>query len=710
LLSLVVLGSTGLVSPPAYGQAGPVLEAFDTGGLEAKSAALILSGQEGGELAVSALAVPVPAQEPGGKGSALLQVDIEGASLLEGVTDEKDIIVEIYAYALAKGGAVGGFLGRAFRIDMEEHGAEVARRGVKFLGGLDLPPGEYALQVLTRQRRSDRFSLQSLPLRVAASGEDPATGPILPLFPEDPSRWLRVQTTDAQEGQLAALPWTIAGGAVVPSTFPVVRSDQAASFLLLGSSLEGRLKARFLDLERNPVQDVTLEDGGAATGLPVPLEAKSLTLAPTGLRPGQYFLEITNEGAAVSQVVPGDGGKRLETLEDKAADRVTTLPIVVLPPDVGDDLPLWSQLRGGGEELAQAKQQEELSIAKQRQRIELSRWLSAYREALLDGPLGRTANPKRLTELEFSQLAEKGHGGARKRGVDQITAAKYIGDERPESLVPLIRYHEWRYRQHHESHSYQLATHSRQMALALAETYVALSGSEGSKRIAAANLISIAGYLQEVGSIPSALGAFEKALDYDKQNVAALLGIGTILEADLGDYEGAVSAFRKLLRLQPKNVEVRLRLAVNQARTGHAGAAEKNLRACISGRSPAWVKIVANQELGNLLASKGKHGEAAEILQSAITRFPGQQRLYIQLASVYDSLNRPSAAREALERMDPKMGRRRPSPRLVYWRKPTWAIDQSRQFLEENAQNRMPVLADTLMALVPEKGTADAGS
>lgn len=703
LLTLPFVAGLLLAGAPSglAAQEAVVLESLDTGGLEATSAALILSGQEGGELGVSALAVPVPPGEGELNGRLLLQVDLEGGPLMEQMPeDAEDLLVEIHAYALAEGGAIGAFLTRAFRVELEEYGNEVLARGIKFLGSMEIPPGEYRLQVLTRNRQTQRFNLQSLPIAVGGPGDEPRDGLLMPFFPEDPERWVQVRTEGSKD-----LLWSVGGKTVVPSTFPVLRSDRDEVFYLLGRGLEGDVTGRMLDLDRQPVQDAELDLGGAGAGAPAPLGTRQATLGATGLRPGQYFLELT-------EVLPPETEeKKKKKGEEEAEPRVTALPVVVLPPEAGEEMPLWSQLRSEQPVPTEAPRAEEAAQVARQQRVQLSRWLSAYREALLDAePTRQAARGDTLTRLEQSQLTGQTAKGRFHKGVDQLTAAKVLGGETPESLVPLIRFHEWRYRDQHRSHSYLLATHARQMAVQLADAYVDLSRSEGARRIAAANLVSIGGYLQEVGSVPSALNAFEKALDYEKTNVGALLGVGTILEADIGDYEGAAATFRRLLKVQPRNQEVRLRLAVNLVRTGHAREAERLLRQILDVAAPPWVTVVAYQELASLLVDDRRADKAVELLQTAVNRFPEQQRLYLQLASIYDSLRRPAAAKETLARMDPRAGRRAASPRLVYWTKPTWAIDLSRQFLEENAQNRLPVLADTLMALVPEEGPSDAGS
>jgi len=117
LIALLVLaaltaadgGADELRLPASGGTAGPgaARAAIDLGGLDARSAALMLSAQDAGDLDVAALAVPLPMADGGGRSRVTLVVDAGGASLLAAVPEEAaELITEVYAYAV---GAALGF-------------------------------------------------------------------------------------------------------------------------------------------------------------------------------------------------------------------------------------------------------------------------------------------------------------------------------------------------------------------------------------------------------------------------------------------------------------------------------------------------------------------------------------------------------------------------------------------------------------------------
>lgn len=673
---------------PAQSERFSPIPSFDTGGLEARSAALILSGQRGGDLKASSLAIPLDGTDEGVR--LALIVDIEGSSLLEGQEPDEDLITEVYAYALDEAGGVGGFMTQAFRLDLEVYRPLLQQRGLKFLGHLTLTPGFYTLQVLVRQRRTDRFNLQSLALAVEKP-EKKNSELLLPLFPEASERWIVVGQEPAEgEATVAGLPWKLGEEKALPATFPVLRSDLPTTLFLMGEAAEeGALVARLKDTSGAEVTSLSLDLGESKPG-PGGRTIRSIRLSPTLQPAGQYYLEIERPEVAPME---GQGTK----VGGKPA--VTAgIGVAVLPAQVGEDLPTWAQLLSPAEPVASDRPSEEVTVAARNRRVGLKRWWQAYRSALLE--TDESEDPRdsirELIELETSQLSSGRDRRSSQIREEQLAAVLELARANPESLVPLIRFHERQYQKHHRDRHFQLATHSRQLSVRLAEAYLALSDTESSRRIVAANLVSMAGYLQEVGSGPSARRAFEKALEYEPDNEAALLGLGALLEGNEGDYAGAERAFRKLAEIRPRNSEAKLRLAVNLRRLGRPGDAEGLMRELLKPPAVSWVRTVAYEELADLLVDTKRAPEAVEVLREGLRELPNQQRLHIQLAATYDQLGRPAAARKALKNLDPGVGRNRDSPRFIYWRRPTWAIAASRRFLDENAANRLPVLADSL--------------
>ncbi|MCH9646767.1 MAG: tetratricopeptide repeat protein [Deltaproteobacteria bacterium] len=692
LLAATVLPPASLLAQ-GEAPAPPAVRVADTGGLETSTAALILSGQQGGELGVSVQAIPLPGD--GVKKPVSLWVEMEAASLLEGHTSET-LIAEIYAYALDPDGGIGGFLTQAIAVNLEQAGRRLLEAGgIKFVGQLELEPDSYTLQVLVRQRSSKRFSLQSKPITVPASTTAPPAE-LIPIFPSDGASWLLVNQATKDEQPVSLPPWNLGGQGGIPSTFPVIHSGRPASFFVAATALEGELKAHLLTLsDRQSIFHMSLVRRGEAVAGPEGLNLFPVELPATGVRPGQYFLELRGE-------VPEDPLAEVKRKEGLDVSEVPPEPlkgaisIVVLPAEFGSQLPVWTQLRTPAP-LPEDTEIEELSNAERRRAMTLERWMAAYAEALLD-PKFENAPPASLllTRMEHSQLsgeAAKRRGGL--SGVDQVDAALELAREHPEILVPLVRFHANIYRRHHRNKNYLLARHSRGMAYQLANSYVELSGSEGARRIAAANLVSIGGYLQKIGSVPGARNAFEVALEYDPDDQAALLGLGVILES-YSEYEAAAAILEHLVEVRPKMTEARLRLAVNLQRIGKSKQARRLFERVLETGTKSWVRVVAYQQMASLLSMDKKVAEAIEVLQSAISEFPGQQRIYIQLAASFDAIGRPAAAREVLSRLDAKVGTKNDSPRLTYGSKPTWTVRQSRRFIDETSGNRLPLLTESL--------------
>ncbi len=139
------------------------------------TAAEILGDEEGGSLPIAALAVPLPG------GALPLLVEIEGPALLFGHQGEA-LEVEIYAYALDGAGAVRGFLTQRVNLDLAKVRETLGAGGLKFYGGLALPPGSYTVRLLVRNAQSGARALRSLAVEVPAAGAEPGAAAAAPFL------------------------------------------------------------------------------------------------------------------------------------------------------------------------------------------------------------------------------------------------------------------------------------------------------------------------------------------------------------------------------------------------------------------------------------------------------------------------------------------------------------------------------------------------
>ena len=740
------------LSPRAARDVGPepeIREASDVGGLEAHSAALILSGQQGGELAASVLVVPLPGSSAETVRLALV-VDLAGETLLTaagdaGRDDGKDedgdrddgsgddggsddgaqtFVTEVHAYAVGSDDALGAHFTQAFSLDSRELEARDGWAGVKFLGTLEVPPGEWSIRLLVRQRESGRLALRAISVtarELGAPGGEPVVLP--PLFPESTERWTLVGqsgSADRVGGFPLRLGTAVPGaGPLVPSTRPVLQPGGRV-FYLLGRGLgeAGRAgadrgwMARAVPAGREPSEpeageDPTPPEQGAAqvevsrrgrlvVGGPE-LEVLEVSLDPAALTPGAGTLAIS-----------GPGGER------------TTVPVVVTPPgmdlasadrEMSGGAPLWVDLMA----LRAAPTPVPVPRERTTEAVAITdRNLARFQAAYL-GALGHLATGDRSAALAAVEEVERS-GMSGGTGVDvlargQLQVALDVSGGAGDRLLPLVRLHEDLYDQHRRRGERALAAHARRVTLGLIELYLRHADDEDRGRVAAAALVGVAGQLLAHGNSLETLGILELALEHDSEHPSALLLLAAVYEL-LGDSREAVDLLRRLEAVTPARdplgAEGRLRLGVNLGRLGSTRAAAERLESCLPGKRPRWVRVVAYEELAALHVAEGRPEQAVRLLEQALQRLPRQQRLYIQLAAVHESLGRPAQARAVLDELEARMrrgvGRDRDSPRLRYTEWSQEAIDRSRGLFERAAAARMPALAEALASFTARGG------
>lgn len=322
--------------------------------------------------------------------------------------------------------------------------------------------------------------------------------------------------------------------------------------------------------------------------------------------------------------------------------------------------------------------------------------VASYAEALRHlAAADREAARAALVALERSAFE---HGAQGTLATYLLDFASRLARIDSESLVPLIQLHEKVYREHHERRQYMFATHSRHMLVGLGAIYAGRSHSGESGGLIAGAFASLGGYLHELGSPMAAEVAYREALKYDSDHEASLLGLATVHEA-YGDHQAAADLLKRLLERHPGNAEAALRRAVCLERLGSAREAVAYYRAALE-TGADWIRAVAYQELADLFVAERRDPEAEALLVEALDRLPGNQRLHVQLAALYDRMDRPGEARDALARLDPRSGRETDSPRLTYSRWPSHPIEASRRALAAAADSRLEVLAAALAKAV----------
>ena len=122
-------------------------------------------------------------------------------------------------------------------------------------------------------------------------------------------------------------------------------------------------------------------------------------------------------------------------------------------------------------------------------------------------------------------------------------------------------------------------------------------------------------------------------------------------------------------------------------------------------KEPSWAMPLAYQELARIDSDAGKTAEAEKVLRQALTRYPNDLRLHIQLAAVLDRRGAPGEATALVEKALTLPLGEEASARLLYNTVRPDSFAAARTFLEENSRSRLPVLAQALGMPPPAAGT-----
>jgi tetratricopeptide (TPR) repeat protein len=332
-----------------------------------------------------------------------------------------------------------------------------------------------------------------------------------------------------------------------------------------------------------------------------------------------------------------------------------------------------------------------------------------YRQILAAWAGGQTEKAATALMTLETSVVHDDDAGSRKRLLKAEEAVIHeIGGANLETLVPIAMLHHdvyRRYLQHGARGRSLLLVHARGMTRDLAILYKEQSGSQGAALVSSRILTSLGGILQQYAQQLPAAEMFYQAVALDPRNTAAMMGLSIIYEKN-SQYETAADMLHKILALDPGYAEAKLRLALNEKRLGKMDDARKGLQDLADAKEATWVTSIAAQELARLLSEKGTPAGAQKVLEAAIQRFPGDARLYVQLASVLDRKGEMRSAQAVMEKALALKPSTEDSSRLLYntTRQETFA--EARRFLDENARSRLSLLAEALS--VPNHATIAA--
>jgi VWFA-related protein len=161
---------------------------YETGAQNQLEATLTLSEmlmtmREVADIPLSVAATAVPGADDA---RVPIVIDSPGAAMLQGTTSDA-VNVQLFVYAFDDKGQVRDYMQQRVNLDLSKTGGAVRATGLRYLGALRLPPGDYDVKALVRVDETGRTGLATARLTVPAFG---ANAVLTPVAAEPPGAWV----------------------------------------------------------------------------------------------------------------------------------------------------------------------------------------------------------------------------------------------------------------------------------------------------------------------------------------------------------------------------------------------------------------------------------------------------------------------------------------------------------------------------------------
>lgn len=663
---------------PGAGAEADALQALRLRGLTARPAALLMSGQAGGDVPLAVLALPIPV----GSAGVAVAVVVEAPLAALGSSPDGDLRAEVYVYATDASGAPRDSLTQVFSVPEAARKEESGIFGIRFLGHLELEPGDYDLRVLLVGETPERFGLYRSPLQIPGSKKN--TPVLLPplVVSESTDGWLEVREAPhgTQRGDLLEP----LGLRRWPAARPVLPAGWEGEVLVLGQTM-GPLPGDLSGILESPAEEalgrvsmVSSTLGSPGGGFESWRLAVRLEAAGSGL--ARWRWETSMAGTALPparEVWLAEGGTGPSSWA-----KLQTLPT---PPTTAE-----AQAAPSAAPPPPQKASDEL---RDRELRAFSRSYSGLLREVAEG--NRDLAMTQLIDLEAKIVTGRSLSGVEALREAELAVLRPLAAPSAEAYVPVVWLYLDLFERYLQERQFLLAAHARVMAGTLLDLYVAAAPGESSKKLAADLFAVFGGALQAASQSTASEVAFRRAVELDATQTEALRGLVASYERARQD-DSAIIYLEKLTRLRPADTEACVRLGRIQLREDRKAQAEEILRSCVEKNAPEWALAVAFQELALLLGRDGRWPAAAEVLDEATRRLPSEPRLQLLRAYALDRVQRPAAGRHAVARLQSVGPTFRDSPRARYGRWPRELFALLRRSLVPEVDRRREVLADAL--------------
>jgi len=156
-------------------------------------------------------------------------LEIDGRSLKEKITGGR-ATVEIFVYAFDQQAVARDFIYQKVTLDLAKVGASLDKKGIKFYGALNIPPGDYVVKSLIRVGESGRMGFERVNVKVP----DFASPFLLsPFVVEESREWVMVKAPPRRPADLD-YPFTVAAESFVPASAVRMANGKPYEIALFG--------------------------------------------------------------------------------------------------------------------------------------------------------------------------------------------------------------------------------------------------------------------------------------------------------------------------------------------------------------------------------------------------------------------------------------------------------------------------------------------
>jgi tetratricopeptide (TPR) repeat protein len=144
----------------------------------------------------------------------------------------------------------------------------------------------------------------------------------------------------------------------------------------------------------------------------------------------------------------------------------------------------------------------------------------------------------------------------------------------------------------------------------------------------------------DLGNFPSARSDLRKLLKEFGPDYMRLKDLGRLYEKT-GNLKSAVAAYKKALKLKPRNPDLELMIGVSKRKTGQRKQARDAFREILN-HTPGWYG--SHIHLAEMDIEDGRFGSAEEHMKAIDRRFPGNSRVAINRARILLAEGQPQEA------------------------------------------------------------------